>query len=83
LPDDREKSALMGSVNEGIALFAAGLEPGDPAVADRWAFVCECGTARCVDWVELELTEYAAIRACGLNVLAEGHVLVEPALAVN
>jgi hypothetical protein len=78
---DRDKSTLMRSVNEGIASFAADLEPGDPEVADHWSFVCECGAAGCVDWVGLELAEYAAIRARKDDVLAPGHALGSRALA--
>ena len=71
---DPEKAVLMRSVNEGIALFAAGLEPGDPDVADRWSFVCECGVRECVEWVELDLTAYGAIRSRpDAVVLADGH----------
>jgi hypothetical protein len=71
---DPEKAVLMRSVNEGIALFAAGLEPGDPDEADRWSFVCECGARDCVEWVELDLASYAEIRSRPeALVLAEGH----------
>ena len=71
---DPEKAALMRSVNEGIALFATGLEPGDPGVADRWSFVCECGVSDCVEWVELDLAAYWEIRSCpDAVVLASGH----------
>lgn len=66
----------MRSVNEGIALFATDLEPGQPGVPDRWSFVCECGARDCNVWVELELEAYAGIRAqAGGAVLAESHVL--------
>ena len=51
---DSEKAALMRSVNEGIALFADGLEPSDSDTPDRWSFVCECGAPDCVEWVDLE-----------------------------
>ena len=70
---DRDKSTLMRSVNEGIAFFASDLEPSDPGVPDRWLFVCECGGAECVEWVDLELAAYAAIRACEAEVVADGH----------
>jgi hypothetical protein len=71
---DPEKAALMRSVNEGIALFATGLEPGDPDVVDRWSFVCECGVRDCVEWVELDLAAYEAIRSRpDAVVLANGH----------
>jgi hypothetical protein len=71
---DPEKAALMRSVNEGIALFADGLEPGDSDTPDRWSFVCECGAPDCVEWVDLELAEYAQLRARpDATVLAEGH----------
>jgi len=71
-----DKAALMRSVNEGIALFATDLEPGEPGVPDRWSFVCECGGRECNIWVELELEAYAQIRAqAGGAVLAERHVL--------
>jgi hypothetical protein len=80
---DPEKAALMRSVNEGIALFAAGLEPSEPDTPDRWSFVCECGARDCVEWVELDLAGYAEIRSRpGAVVLAEGHsraALDEPA----
>ena len=64
----------MRSVNEGIAFFATDLEPSDPGVPDRWLFVCECGAPECVDWVDLELATYAAIRSGGDDVVAAGHV---------
>ena len=77
---DRDKSTLMRSVNEGIAFFASDLEPSDPGVPDRWLFVCECGGAECVEWVELELATYAAIRGREAVVVAGGHdnVRAEP-----
>jgi hypothetical protein len=72
----REKAALMRSVNEGIAFFAADSEPGEPGVLDRWSFLCECGARGCTDWVELELAAYAGIRAQpDAAVLAGGHAL--------
>jgi hypothetical protein len=72
-----EKAALMRSVNEGIAFFAADSEPGKPSVPDRWSFVCECGAPRCGEWVELELAAYADIRAqADPAVLARGHALI-------
>ena len=71
-----DKVALMRSVNEGIAVFATDLEPGEPGVPDRWSFVCECGNPDCNQWVELELAAYAEIRArSGEAVVAERHVL--------
>jgi len=70
---DRDKSTLMRSVNEGIAFFATDLEPSDPGVPDRWLFVCECGGAECVEWVDLELAAYAAIRAREADIVADGH----------
>lgn len=71
---DPEKAALMRSVNEGIALFAAGLESGDPGARERWSFVCECGARDCVEWVELDLSAYTQIRARpDVLVLAVGH----------
>jgi hypothetical protein len=71
-----EKAALMRSVNEGIAFFAADSEPGEPGVPDRWSFVCECGAPECSEWVELELAAYADIRAqADAGVLAGGHAL--------
>jgi len=76
---DPEKAVLMRSVNEGIALFAAGLEP-DPDEADRWSFVCECGVRDCVEWVDLDLAAYGAIRAVpDADVLAHGHTKPKPA----
>ena len=63
----------MRSVNEGIAFFAADLEPGEPGVPDRWSFVCECGARECNAWVELELAAYEEFRAQRGGVLAEGH----------
>ena len=69
-----EKAALMRSVNEGIAFFAADSESGEPGVPDRWSFVCECGAPGCGEWVELELAAYADIRArADASVLAGGH----------
>jgi hypothetical protein len=82
-----EKAALMRSVNEGIAFFAADSEPGEPGVPDRWSFFCECGTPGCADWVELDLAAYAVIRAqADTAVLTRGHTLasgeaVEPETA--
>jgi len=70
---DRDKSTLMRSVNEGIAFFASDLEPSDPGAPDRWLFVCECGGAECVEWVDLELAAYAAIRAREADIVADGH----------
>jgi len=70
---DRDKSTLMRSVNEGIAFFATDLEPSDPGAPDRWLFVCECGGAECVEWVDLELAAYAAIRAREADIVADGH----------
>ncbi len=71
---DPEKAVLMRSVNEGIALFATGLEPGDPDGIDRWSFVCECGVRDCVEWVDLDLAAYGAIRSQpDADVLAHGH----------
>ena len=76
---DPEKAALMRSVNEGIALFAAGLEPGEPGTPDRWSFVCECGAADCVSWVELDLAGYSLIRErTESRVLADGHAALAP-----
>ena len=72
---DRDKSTLMRSVNEGIALFATDLEPSDPGAPDRWLFVCECGGAQCVEWVELELATYAAIRSREDDVVADSHAV--------
>ena len=73
----RDKAALLRSVNEGIAFFAAGSEPGEQGVPDRWSFVYECGARRCDEWVELELAAYAAIRVePDTAVLADGHALV-------
>jgi hypothetical protein len=66
----------MRSVNEGIAFFASDLEPSDPGEPDRWLFVCECGGAECVEWVELELAAYAAIRGREADVVADGHAVV-------
>ena len=63
----------MRSVNEGIAFFASDLEPSDPGAPDRWLFVCECGGAECVEWVDLELAAYAAIRAREADIVADGH----------
>ena len=65
---DRDKSTLMRSVNEGIAFFASDLEPSDPGAPDRWLFVCECGGAECVEWVDLE------------SVIQLGEILAEAAL---
>jgi hypothetical protein len=78
---DPDKAALMRSVNDGIALFADGLEPSDPGTPDRWSFVCECGARECVAWVDLELTAYAQLRSRpDAKVLAEGHsAAAEPA----
>ena len=71
---DPEKAALMRSVNEGIALFAAGLESGDSGARERWSFVCECGARHCVEWVELDLPAYTQIRARrDVLVLTDGH----------
>jgi hypothetical protein len=70
----RDKGALMRSMNEGIASFGSALQPADPLAPDRWSFVCECGSSECTEWVELELGEYAAIRARPDGaVCAEGH----------
>ena len=75
---DPEKAALMRSVNEGIALFAAGLESGDSGARERWSFVCECGARHCVEWVELDLPAYTQIRARrDVLVLADGHSRTE------
>src|SRR5206468_2037091 len=73
----KEKAGLMRSVNEGIALFAVDA----PTVAgETWAFVCECGAAECDAWADLELAEYAAIRADpDRAILAAGHVVPFPA----
>jgi hypothetical protein len=67
----------MRSVNEGIALFAVDA----PTVAgETWAFACECGAAECDAWVDLELAEYAAIRADpDRAILSTGHVVSSPA----
>jgi hypothetical protein len=71
---DLEKASLMRSVNEGIALFAAGLEPGDPDAPNRWSFVCECGARDCVAWVDLDLAAFGAIRSRpDAVVVASGH----------
>jgi hypothetical protein len=67
----------MRSVNEGIAFFAADVEPAQPGVPDRWSFVCECGARGCDQWAELELAAYAEIRARPADaVLADGHALM-------
>ena len=77
-----EKAALMRSVNEGIAFFAADSEPGEPDVPDRWSFFCECGTPGCAGWVELELAAYAGIRAqTDAAVLIGGHALASDQVA--
>src|SRR5436190_6950493 len=62
----------MRSLNDGIALFAVG---APAARGETWAFVCECGADECDAWVDLELAEYAAIRADpDRMILAAGHV---------
>jgi len=71
----REKVELMRAVNDGIAFFASDVKPSDPAVPDRWSFVCECASPDCHAWVELELACYAEIRSRpGGAVLAPRHV---------
>ena len=76
---DPEKAVLMRSVNDGIALFAAGLEPGDPDAPNRWSFVCECGAPDCVAWLDLDLPAFGAIRSCpDAVVVASGHPSDEP-----
>ena len=70
-----EKAGLMRSLNEGIMLFAADAPTAAGETAETWAFVCECGAAECDAWVDLELAEYAAIRADpDRMILAAGHV---------
>ena len=61
--NDREErigrnEILLREVNERIE------ELGERATTVHlFGFVCECGEARCVEHVELELQEYEAVRA--------------------
>lgn len=74
-----EKAGVMRSLNEGVALFAVDAPTAAAGSGETWAFVCECGAAECDAWVELELAEYAAIRADpGGTILAAGHVATSP-----
>ena len=69
----------MRSLNEGITLFAADAPTAAGETAETWAFVCECGAAECDAWVDLELAEYAAIRADpDGTILAAGHIATSP-----
>ena|SRR5437763_8400100 len=63
----------MRSVNDDIAAVAAGFERGAPAGL-TWGFACECGDPQCMEWVQLDLPGYEAIRAEDHGtVLADGH----------
>jgi hypothetical protein len=65
-----ENEALFRSVNEQVR-----------GISDAWAVrddtirvVCECGTASCVEQIQLHLAEYEQIRADGARfVIRPGH----------
>lgn len=68
-------SELMRSMNDAIALLADSAPDG----GERWSFGCECGAADCVEWVDLELAEYLALRAdADRQVLAAWHLAASP-----
>src|SRR5947207_16012977 len=68
----RPARELLRSVNSGIALFATDMPT---ASSEKWVFVCECGAPECAAWLELDLTEYDAMRADATGqILAPGHV---------
>jgi uncharacterized protein with von Willebrand factor type A (vWA) domain len=72
-----EKIALMRVVNAGIAVRAAEMRTRD---SEKWIFACECGAPECAGWRELDLDEYAGVRAdLDGDVLAAGHVAPSPA----
>jgi len=68
-----DKSGVLRQVNDGIAAIAADYERrvGPPGLP--WGFACECGDDGCSQWVQMTLTEYAAVQRRAGSVLAPGH----------
>ena len=65
-----ENEALFRSVNEQVRGISTAWAVSD----DTISVVCECGTASCVEQIQLHLAEYERIRGDGaLFVVRPGH----------
>lgn len=75
-----ENEAIFRSVNEQIRAFDATLT----APTEGMRIVCECGARSCTDQFEIDLADYAKVRAeSTLFIVKPGHDLPETETVVS
>jgi hypothetical protein len=68
----------MSAVNAEIALAATRMERRPSATAEKWTFLCECGSEGCAERVQLRLSEYRQLRGrTELLIVAEAHTIAQ------
>jgi hypothetical protein len=70
-----ESSATRAELNRQIRTAVKRFDVSGRDEGETWAFLCECGTAGCQEWVTMPVGGYEALHRADEPILAPGHTV--------